>query len=50
MHPIYSPLGVLAKWSDGLSRQIVNMIPLNWGLVALCVLFAFFADEGRRTA
>ena len=37
-------------WSDSLSRQIVNMIPLNWGLIAMCLLFAFLADETRRTA
>ena len=50
MHPLYSPLGVLAKWSDSMSRQIVNMVPSNWGLILICVMFAFFANETRRTA
>ena len=50
MHPLYSPLGVLARWSDNLSRHIINLIPSNWGLILLCVMFAFFANETRRTA
>lgn len=50
MHPLYSPLGLLAKWNDSLSRQIVNMIPMNWVLVALCALGVFGTNEARQTA
>ena len=44
---LYSILGVVAKISSSMSRYRVNLVPSNWLVIGLCVLFAWVAISDR---